>query len=80
MNMAVYIEGDAGRSVPHEVLHTFDIQPAANQPGTEGVAQNVRGKQQKGQGAALLIATMDIEENAVKIHAMQGPGAIQPGK
>ena len=66
MNMAVYIEGDAGRSVPHEVLHTFDIQPAANQPGTKGVAQNVRGERRNGQGAALLIAPMDIAENAVK--------------
>ena len=80
IDMAVNIQGDAGRGVAHEVLHAFDIQPAADQAGAEGVAQDVRGEGGNGDTAALGVAPMDIAEDAVEIDAMQGAGAIEAGK
>ena len=65
--MAVNIQGDAGRGVAHEVLHAFDIQPAADQAGAEGMAQDVRGEGGDGDTAALGVAPMDIAEDAVSV-------------
>ena len=55
IDMAVNIQGDAGRGVAHEVLHAFDIQPAADQAGAEGVAQDVRGEGGDGDTGVVLL-------------------------
>ena len=77
--MAVNIQGDAGRGVAHEVLHAFDIQPAADQPGAEGVAQDVRGEGDDGDAAALGVAPVDIAEDTVESTPCKGREPLRQG-